>query len=138
VTHKVVCVSEDLVFAPIWRILGKPRPDINPSKFFDVGELTVTPQEVSFRSDKASANSFTSIPNDPATAIVMSRISNVGLRRYGWGPFPRFIEIECEADDRQSTAFVSDAGWMGWRPILTRSNGGIAHSIQVHLGLGAG
>jgi hypothetical protein len=135
-THKVTYVSEDLVFVPIWRILRKPRPNLNPSKFLSVGELTVTPEEVSFRSGKSSADSFMPIPNNPATGIVMSRISNVGLRRYGWGPFPRFIEIEFEADDGQRAAFFTDGGWMGWRPILTRSNGGIAHSIQVHLGLG--
>ncbi len=131
-------MSEDLVFVPIWRIVQKPRPNLNPSEFVNVGELTVTPREVSFRFDKPSANSSMPIPDDPATGIVMSRITNVGLRRYGWGPFPRFIEIEFEADDGQRTAFFSDGGWMGWRPILTRSNGGIAHSIQVHLGLGEG
>jgi hypothetical protein len=137
-THKVPCVSEDLVFAPIWQIVRRPRPNLNPSKFLNVGELTVTPREVSFRSDKSSASSSMPIPNDPPTGIVISRIANVGLRRYGWGPFPRFIEIEFEVDGAQRAAFFTDGGWMGWRPILTRSNGGIAHSIRVHLGLGSG
>jgi hypothetical protein len=62
-------------------------------------------------------------------------VVNVGRNRYGWGSVPRFVAITYEGYDGRATAYFYDAGWLGWRPLLTGSNRRMAHAIKLYLGL---
>ena len=54
--------------------------------------------------------------------IELQPILSVEKGRRGSDFMNRWIEIQYGDPEQPSTAYLSDGGWRGWRPILTRSN----------------
>jgi hypothetical protein len=49
-------------------------------------------------------------------------VLEVLIGRRGSDFFNRWIELHYGGSDDPSTVYLSDSGWLGWRPILTGSN----------------
>jgi hypothetical protein len=124
----------ELVLSPVWRVMRRSRPNLNPPRFFRVGTLTVTSAELKFHSQD-SRGLLWPIPRDERSDIRITNVSAVQLRRYGWGLVPRFIAIEFESDDARQVAYFNDGRWLGWRPLLTGSNRRMDRAIRRQLGL---
>jgi hypothetical protein len=121
------------VFDPVWLVLERPRPNLNPPKFFATGRLTIDDNQVEFGPSAARLNWPFGPPQQ--AHLSLSRIVDVSRQRYGWGLFPRFVAITYESSDGTKTAYFNDAAWKGWRPLLTGSNRRMATQIRERLGL---
>jgi hypothetical protein len=123
--------SESLTFEPVWLILERPRPNLNPGRFFAPGKLQIEGRRAVF---SPSAARLRLGPSQKAH-FTCDHIIGVRRERYGWGLVPRFVAIEHRtAEGGTDVAYFNDAEWNGWRPLLTRVNQRIADTIQKQLG----
>jgi hypothetical protein len=131
----VVGESEDidgLTFDPVWMILERPRPNLNPGRFLAPGKLRFEGKRAEFGSSEARLR----LGPSPKASFSTDQIVEVSLERYGWGLVPRFVAIEYRtADGKTDVAYFNDAEWNGWRPLLTGVNRRMVETIKRHLGL---
>lgn len=122
-----------LVFDPVWLVLQRPRPNLDPPQFFAPGKLTIYDSRVEFGPSSARL----AWPFGPAQKVhlSLSRVVDVSRQRYGWGLVPRFVAVTYESSEGTSRAYFNDAAWKGWRPLLTRSNQRMVAQIRKRLGL---
>lgn len=124
--------SNTIAFDPVWLILELPRPNLNPARFFAPGKLVIDGHRAEFSPSDAR---LVSAPT-PQVDLTCEHIVDVHLERYGWGLVPRLVAITYEKPDGgTAVAHFNDAEWNGWRPLLTKSNAGMASAIRTHLGI---
>lgn len=121
-------------FDPVWHVRRRPRPSFEPARYFALGVLVVQGPTVEFHS-KEPTGSLTLLGGTATVDIRMNEVQSVGVERYGWGLFPRFVVIRSESEAGPCVAYFNDAGWNGWRPLLTRSNKRMAASLRYQLSL---
>ncbi len=122
-----------LTFDPVWLILQRPRPNLDPSRFIAPGKLVVEGQSGVF--GPSSATLLFPGVRPSSVRLTLGRIVGVSRKRYGWGLAPRFVAISHEADDGITVTYFSDGCWHGWRPLLTGSNGRMVRTIREYVGL---
>jgi hypothetical protein len=109
-----------ITFDPVWLILKRPRPNLDPQSFLAPGVLSIERQRATFGPSEARLLWPTSRASD--TKLTMDRIVGVRRKRYGWGVVPRLVAIQYETDEGIRSAYFNDGEWHGWRPLLTGSN----------------
>jgi hypothetical protein len=134
----VVETAEDpsartLSFDPVWLILRRPRPNLDPPRFLAPGELSIRGHSAEFGPSEATLVWPTARRSD--VRLDMDRIVGVRRKRYGWGAAPRFVEISYETADGIVVAYFNDGAWHGWRPMLTGSNRRIVNQIRQCVGI---
>jgi len=133
VVEQAVPTGEGLAFDPVWLILRRPRPNMDPSSFFAPGKLVIEGQGAIFGPSSAALIFPTARPSN--VHLTLGRIVGVDRKRYGWGLVPRFVAIRHEADDGITVTYFNDGGWHGWRPLLIGSNRRMVHAIRERLDL---
>src|ERR1700733_1135624 len=123
-----VPTGEGLTFDPVWLILQRPRPNMDPSSFFAPGTLVIEGQSATFGPSSATLIFPTARPSN--VQLALDRIVGVGRKRYGWGLVPPFVAISHEADDGITVSYFNDGGWHGWRPLLTGSDGRMGRGMR--------
>src|SRR4051794_36203593 len=122
-----------LVFDPVWLILERPRPNLNPPRFFAPGKLTIGDDRVDFSPSAATLVWPAAQPAD--VHLTLDHVVDVSRHRYSWGLVPRFIAVKYETVDGIAVAYFNDGSWHGWRPLLTGSNRRMAGAIRDRLGI---
>jgi hypothetical protein len=124
---------EELTFDPVWLILKRARPNLDPPSFFAPGQLYIKGGRGTFGPSGAKLVWPTAQPSD--VRLAMERITGVRRKRYGWGLVPRFVEIRYESSDGDAVAYFNDAAWNGWRSLLTGSNRRMVTEIRKFVGI---
>jgi hypothetical protein len=105
-------------FTPIWFQFEIPRRSYDARGKTLTGSITIDSQSVEVRSkDKV---------------IRLDRIDRISYGRRGSDFVNKWIEVEYEAGGLRVVAYLKDAGWRGWRPLLTRSNRPILTALRAH------
>ena len=95
-------------FTPIWFQYEIPRASYDARGKTLTGSITIDSQSVEVRlKDKV---------------IRPDRIERVAYGRRGSDFVNKWIEVEYELGSSKVTAYLKDAGWRGWRPLLKGSN----------------
>jgi hypothetical protein len=123
--------TETLTFDPVWLILKRARPNLDPPSFVAPGELSLVGHRGTFGPSSSSLVWPTARPSK--VGLTMDRILAVRRKRWGWGLFPRFVEITYASVDGTAVAYFNDGAWKGWRPLLTGSNRRMVNAIRQHL-----
>ena len=125
-------MPDGLAFDPVWMILERPRPNLNPRRFFALGRLRLEDRRLEFGPSAAKLR----LGPSPKASLSTDQVVRVRLERHGWGLVPRFVAIDHRADDGTTgVAHFNNAEWNGWRPLLTGVNRRTAEAIKKHLGL---
>ena len=132
-TNPKASPSETLTFDPVWLILKRARPNLDPPSFIAPGALSLVGHRGSFGPSAASLVWPTARPSK--VELTMDRILAVQRKRWGWGLFSRFVQITYESPDGNAVAYFNDGAWKGWRPLLTGSNRRMVNAIRQHLDL---
>jgi hypothetical protein len=74
-----------LVFDPVWLILERPRPNLDPPRFFAPGRLTIGTRRSEFRPSTATPTSPSISTN---VQLRLDQVVGVSVERYGWGLAP--------------------------------------------------
>jgi hypothetical protein len=114
----------------VWLIRKRVRPNLHPSTFRAVGVLTVSEGKLRFISHAARAQLHWPRSANAHIDLLMERVRAVEVKRYGWGLAPPFVAITYGPTADVRTAYFSDGGWRGWRPMLIGSNRQIAQEIR--------
>jgi hypothetical protein len=121
-----------LTFDPVWLIRERPRLNLDPARFLAPGKLVLDGHRAEFSPSDAR---LVSAPS-PRVHLTCDHIVDVHLKRFGWGLAPRYVVITYDkSEGGNAVAYFNDAGWKGWRPLLTRSNARMASAIRRNLGI---
>jgi hypothetical protein len=120
-----------LAFDPVWLILKRVRPNLDPPSFMAPGVLSVDGHRATF--GPSESRLYWPSARAPETSLTMDRIVGVRRKCYGWGVVPRFVEITYETRDGTEVAYFNDGAWKGWRPLVTGSNRRMVNAIRHQL-----
>jgi hypothetical protein len=105
-------------FQKVWFQTTPPRAALRAYKDRQMGDLYVD-------GGKRQAL-FAVVGRD---AVVLTRISDVQLGGRGGDFVNTWIEVHGEIAGESCVVFLTDGAWLGWRPLLTRSNVRIVRSL---------
>jgi hypothetical protein len=126
-------VPKVISFDPVWLILRRVRPNLDPPSFFAPGRLVVEGDHATFGPSGATLAWPSARPGN--VRLAMDRIVDVRRKHYGWGIVPRFVEVSYEKNGGTAVAYFNDGAWKGWRPLVTGSNRRMVNAIRTHLGI---
>src|SRR5665213_3573820 len=92
-----------LTFDPVWLILQRARPNLDPPSFLAPGKLVIEGERATFGPSEATLVWPSARPSN--VRLTMNRIVSVRRKRYGWGVVPRFVEISYLTDEGTEVAY---------------------------------
>jgi hypothetical protein len=105
-------------FQKVWFQMTPPRASLRAYKDRKMGDLIVDPTQ--------GAAFFQAVGDD---VVVLARISDVRIGGHGTDFINTWIEVHAEVSPETRVVYLTDGAWLGWRPLLSRSNTRIVRAL---------
>lgn len=107
-------------FHNVWFQTTTPRAAMRAYRDRQNGDLIVDPVQGHARFE----------PKGGGPTIALTKIADVRMGGRGSDFVNTWIEVHAMVDAQPKVVFVTDGAWLGWRPLLTRSNLRIVRSLD--------